>query len=171
MKFYFKSDPKPMAIKVYAKTEFGDIYVDDTKLYIPVAIDEWYIFSFFDCTWRHKIGIVEIMCPNFKYVNYEDLKVLDLHFFDLLQIDDVHLFDEDSEKNYILNYFRYRREKVCYSIVNRGQVWYNHLSTEQKAELNDWYEDWLDVTETLKEPDYLTWLNDKINKLETEELL
>ena len=60
MKFYFKSDPKPMAIKVYAETEFGDIYINDDKLYIPIAIDEWYIFSFFDCTWRHRICMIEM---------------------------------------------------------------------------------------------------------------
>ena len=60
--------------------------------------------------------------------------------------------------------FRQRREKECFSIVNRGQLWYNTLTDEQKAELTDWYFAWLDVTKTHKIPIPPAWLNDKIER-------
>ena len=63
---------------------------------------------------------------------------------------------------------RDEREKVCFSVINRGRLWYNRLTTEQYAELEIWYQAWLDVTDTLVRPLQPTWLNDK---LEMEEIL
>ena len=59
-----------------------------------------------------------------------------------------------------LQYFRLRRrrEKICFSIVNRGQIWYETLTETQKNELRSWYKNWLDVTVTLTEPTAPTWL-------------
>lgn len=51
-----------------------------------------------------------------------------------------------------LNTLRQRRINECFDIVNRGQVWYDTLTTEQKTELNNWYKQWLDVTKTLSVP-------------------
>ena len=53
---------------------------------------------------------------------------------------------------------RCRREIECFSIINRGQCWYNTLTEQQKLELQVWYQAWLDVTETLVEPTKPTWL-------------
>ena len=63
---------------------------------------------------------------------------------------------------------RKQRQDECFSVVNRGRLWYNRLSIEQYAELELWYDAWLNVTETLNIPKCPTWINDK---LETEEIL
>lgn len=52
-----------------------------------------------------------------------------------------------------------RRQRECFDIAdNRSQMWYNHLTQEQKDELNTWYEAWLDVTETKIIPNKPEWL-------------
>lgn len=61
---------------------------------------------------------------------------------------------------------RTRREQECFPIVNRGRLWYNKLSTEQYAELTNWYEDWLNVTDTLQVPAMPVWLNEKLTEQE-----
>ena len=63
---------------------------------------------------------------------------------------------------------RKRRERECFPIVNRGPLWYNCLTIEQRAELNGWYHAWLNATETGYIPPTPLWLNDKI---EREEIL
>lgn len=58
-----------------------------------------------------------------------------------------------------LDELRQLREKSCFPIVNRGILWYEKLTAEQKEELNAWYEAWLDVTETKVMPEPLVWLD------------
>lgn len=53
---------------------------------------------------------------------------------------------------------RSKREKECYSIINRGGLWYDRLTTVQKEELDVWYQAWLDVTETKVIPEKPEWL-------------
>ena len=53
---------------------------------------------------------------------------------------------------------RAQREKLCFSYINRGSLWYNRLTEEQKEELNIWYQAWLDVTETKAIPEQPVWL-------------
>lgn len=65
---------------------------------------------------------------------------------------------KDEVLNPIEN-LRIRRQEECFSIINRGMPWYNKLTDEQKSELNKWYSDWLDVTETKVIPNTPTWLN------------
>lgn len=57
-----------------------------------------------------------------------------------------------------LNKLRRQREETCFDIVNRGMVWYDTLTVEQKEELAEWYRAWLDVTETRKIPQRPSWL-------------
>lgn len=47
----------------------------------------------------------------------------------------------------ILNTLRTRRETECFTIINRGVLWYNTLTEEQRLELDKWYKEWLDVTD------------------------
>lgn len=54
---------------------------------------------------------------------------------------------------------RQLREKECYPIINRGTLWYNLLSESQKVELKEWYQAWLDITETLVKPKKPSWLD------------
>ena len=47
----------------------------------------------------------------------------------------------------ILDTLRTRREEECFSYVNRGALWYNTLTNEQQFELDNWYHEWLDITD------------------------
>ena len=54
--------------------------------------------------------------------------------------------------------FRLRRETECFSVINRGQLWYEGVSITQMLELRQWYKAWLNVTETMVVPEKPTWL-------------
>ena len=56
------------------------------------------------------------------------------------------------------NSLRAKREAKCFSIINRGSLWYDKLSGHQLEELEEWYQKWLDVTETLEAPETPEWL-------------
>lgn len=62
------------------------------------------------------------------------------------------------EKEVAANTLRSRREQDCFSVINRGVLWYSRLTDEQKAELELWYQAWLDVTETGVIPNNPEWL-------------
>ena len=51
-----------------------------------------------------------------------------------------------------------RREKECFPVINRGQLWYDRLTEEQHEELNAWYQAWLDAPGNLHIPEPLTWV-------------
>lgn len=53
-------------------------------------------------------------------------------------------------KEEILNLLRTRREEECFPIINRGVLWYNLLTEEQRLELDKWYKEWLDITDTYR---------------------
>lgn len=56
------------------------------------------------------------------------------------------------------NAIRTRRERECFPIINRGALWYEKLTEEQKTELSAWYEAWLDAPATGIMPGLLTWV-------------
>lgn len=58
----------------------------------------------------------------------------------------------------VQNKLRFSRNSECFDYINRGQLWYNTLTDEQKSELNTWYHAWLDVTVTLMPPTKPIWL-------------
>lgn len=55
---------------------------------------------------------------------------------------------------------RNKREELCFAILNRNSLWYNKYVTtkERELELANWYQAWLDVTETLVEPKTPEWI-------------
>lgn len=57
-----------------------------------------------------------------------------------------------------LGQLREQREVECFAIINRGVLWYNTLTEQQKLELDKWYKAWLDVTETMVIPEKPSWL-------------
>lgn len=77
-------------------------------------------------------------------------------------------YDVNVEKDYIeivrrddeliIEDFRNRRERECFPYINRGSLWYDTLTNEQKLELQVWYAAWLNVTQTLVVPQKPTWL-------------
>lgn len=54
---------------------------------------------------------------------------------------------------------RARREQECFMVVNRGALWYDKLTDEQKEELSSWYEEWLNAPETGIIPSKPTWID------------
>lgn len=68
------------------------------------------------------------------------------------------------QNDYRKNEIRARREKECFSYVNRGTLWYNKLTPEQDIELQNWYDAWLEAPETLIIPKKLEWLDSLTNK-------
>lgn len=85
------------------------------------------------------------------YPNYQDYNEISEEQFNLLQKG----FDYE---NYTKDMFRVLRERDCFPIINRGQLWYQALTEDQLIELNKWYKDWLDVTKTLVVPIKPSWL-------------
>lgn len=65
---------------------------------------------------------------------------------------------------------RERRVVECFTVINRGFLWYNRLNNKQLNELDEWYQKWLDAPKTGVIPAAPEWINDKIVK-ETEEIL
>lgn len=53
---------------------------------------------------------------------------------------------------------RRQRDVECFPIINRGALWYELRTEEEKNELREWYQKWLDVTETLVVPEKPNWL-------------
>ena len=69
------------------------------------------------------------------------------------------VWEEALEKAKQIADIRKRRETECYSVVNRGLLWYETLSIAQKLELTVWYKAWLDAPNTLTIPDRPEWLD------------
>ena len=71
-------------------------------------------------------------------------------------------FDEDQDKAIQFEaeneQLRDERNTECFSVINRGWLWYDSLSENQTKELRKWYQDWLDVTATHKKPEKPSWL-------------
>lgn len=57
------------------------------------------------------------------------------------------------------NELRLMRHRECFSVINRGSFWYDFLTLEQKEELREWYQAWLEVTDTNEIPQKPLWLD------------
>lgn len=66
-------------------------------------------------------------------------------------------FKKELEE-YNLSQLRTRRGQECFSVINRGSLWHDTLTDEQKEELKTWYMAWLDVTDTNVIPNKPNWL-------------
>lgn len=68
------------------------------------------------------------------------------------------VLNNDYEIEDVRRRYRIKRERECFSIINRGQLWYEMLTADQRNDLKIWYKAWLDVTETLEMPNKPSWL-------------
>lgn len=82
-----------------------------------------------------------------------------LFFVDYTHTDEYKAKAEEFKAKSELNALRRRREEECFSVINRGTLWYDRLTDTQKAELAQWYDAWLDVTETKIVPENPIWLS------------
>lgn len=62
---------------------------------------------------------------------------------------------------------RLRREMECFPVINRGALWYDKLTDDQRTELSSWYEAWLDAPETGTAPTAPVWLNEVAGQAKT----
>lgn len=99
------------------------------------------------------------------FIDQEDKEILNT-FYDEYgsyhMVDGILTRDENKmteiRRNRQVNGLRHRREKECFNVINRSSLWYGTLTDEQKSELQSWYQEWLDVTDTLVVPTKPEWL-------------
>lgn len=53
---------------------------------------------------------------------------------------------------------RRQREDQCFPFINRGTLWYESLTQDQRTQLRQWYQAWLDAPETMAIPKTPEWL-------------
>lgn len=82
-----------------------------------------------------------------------------LFFVDYTHTDEYKVKAEKFKIRSELNTLRRRREVECFSVINRGALWYDRLTESQRIELVQWYDAWLDVTETKTVPEKPIWIN------------
>lgn len=75
-----------------------------------------------------------------------------------LQSDDYLAQKNAFDNSIALIELRNQREEECFSVINRGALWYERLTEEQKQELSTWYQAWLDAPQTGSAPDPLDWV-------------
>jgi len=92
----------------------------------------------------------------------EDIAHFEEHFTAYKVSDGNAAFDTEQDTalqdEAVLADLRSRRETECFSVINRGQLWYEGVSLTQLLELRVWYKAWLNVTETRVVPERPTWL-------------
>lgn len=73
--------------------------------------------------------------------------------------ENIYVFTPFTEEEKIER-LRYRRERECFTVIDRSVLWHNRLTEEQKTELDAWYQAWLNVTETKVIPEKPAWLEE-----------
>lgn len=91
-----------------------------------------------------------------------DIKHFRENFFAYKFINNSLIFDEVQVINMIneneKTILREKRERECFPVINRGQLWYETLSDTELSELREWYQAWLDVTDTQEIPSKPSWI-------------
>lgn len=92
----------------------------------------------------------------------EDMATFENHFSAFRVRDGTLLLDSERLKELsnaeTITAFRIQRKAVCFPVINRGEPWYERLTDQQREELQDWYQAWLDVTQTLTVPVKPDWI-------------
>lgn len=104
--------------------------------------------------------------PDCKEKDREDYHIINgyngaLFFYEYTQTEEYKQKAEAFKARSKIKQLRRRRDEECFSVINRGALWYEKLTPEEKAELETWYQSWLDVTETGVEPEMPEWLKNK----------
>ena len=92
----------------------------------------------------------------------DEIKDIKKNLTSYFYLDGVVILDSEKKKfedlDSQLNQLRKERETQCFPYINRGNLWYDSLTESQVEELKVWYNNWLDVTETLIVPENPNWL-------------
>ena len=104
------------------------------------------------CYFENALAIAE---ENYKIVNgYNGA----LFFEEYTKTEEYKQKAQAWQKNNQLKKLRAQRYDECFSVINRGYLWYMQLSEKQVGELNNWYKAWLDVTASMEIPQKPEWL-------------
>lgn len=69
----------------------------------------------------------------------------------------------------IKNQLRAIRKQKCFEVLaSFNTFWYQKLTQEKRTELENWYNAWLDVTETLIIPKTPDWITKSVDEGEEE---
>lgn len=161
MQFLFNKtlDNCEQIVGIFGTSKYGNIVINDNKLFVPVDDVNKYVYEFDTDKWYIKNGDIYIDsdAPSID-VDKSDLVIRNDKFFNFVVCDE----------NFIKSYYRKIRAKYCFPIINRGRLWYERLSYSQESQLREWYDDWLRITDTYKVPDCPEWIN---KQLEGEDIL
>ena len=91
-----------------------------------------------------------------------DLSHFEEHFTAYRSLDGTLVFDDAQaaaeQAEAAKTAYRQRRQAECFSVINRGRLWYDALTEEQLSELQSWYRAWLYGTNTQTIPEKPEWL-------------
>ena len=120
---------------------------------MKIAIDENNYVVGYLVVGEGSSDMIEVAMPeNFTFENYQAFK----HQNGELVFDEEKLKKLDGER--ALNELREQRQLECFPVINRGELWYQSLTSAQITELSEWYNAWLNVTETKVVPTMPTWI-------------
>lgn len=120
---------------------------------MKIAIDENNYVIGYLVVGEGSSDMIEVEMPkDFTFENYQAFKYQNGG----LIFDEGKLKKLDGER--ALNELREQRQIECFPIINRGELWYNSLTSAQITELSEWYNAWLNVTETKVIPTKLMWI-------------
>lgn len=167
MIFCFKNKPViDNASREIGTCEYGAIRINDNKLYIPQSTSTKLVYDINTNRWYTLLyDCVINRAPRSLIVYYDKFVIYDLRFFDILCRPDSDYTDEEILE-LKRNHIRERRSNECFTVINRGRLWYDRLPSEIYTKLNKWYQAWLDAPNTLIVPEYLPEIDSKLNQME-----
>lgn len=110
----------------------------------------------------HSYAVIGDLVGGIELPDPENLTHFETHFSAYKVRDGTVAFDSEQnallEQEQLKDAFRQRREKECFAVINRGQLWYESITLPQLLELRAWYKAWLNVTDTMDVPEKPAWL-------------
>ena len=107
-------------------------------------------------------AVIGTLVDGIEVPELEDMEHFEAHYQSYGYLDGTlrynDVWEQMLEQTKLVDEIRVRREKECFPVVNRGQLWYEKLTDKQRKELQKWYDDWLNATSTQKIPEALSWI-------------
>lgn len=111
----------------------------------------------------HSYALIGEIVDGIEIPEPKDIAHFAEHFAAYKVRDGTAAFDSEQsalqEQERVKEDYRQRREIECFSVINRGQLWYEGITLQQLIELRTWYKAWLNVTETMAVPEKPAWLD------------
>lgn len=118
-------------------------------MYLLKTIDGSYFFSKTTGS-DSSVSVVDEIEDTF----YENMQNVQDSYF----IENDKVIIKEGAAELLKSVLRKRREKECFPVINRGELWYAKLTEVQKVELSVWYEAWLNAPQTGTVPVKPEWV-------------